>query len=56
MNFSFDISKTKAVLIGIGDYYHMSKIEPAYGNLEDFSDLLTDVNLIGLPKNNIYLI
>ncbi len=50
---SLDVKKTKALLVGVSDYKSLDPIIPALGNIEDLIELLTDAQLLGLPRENI---
>jgi hypothetical protein len=51
--FSFNLSKSKAILVGISDYEFLFKIPPAKNNVTDLAHLLCDKKIIGLPRENI---
>jgi hypothetical protein len=51
--FSFDITKTKAILIGVSDYSYLLKIPPALANVEDMANVLADKAILGLPEEQI---
>jgi len=55
-NFSIDIHKTKAILVGVSEYIHIPPIKPAIGNIEDFTKILIDENIFGLLPQNIHKI
>lgn len=50
---SFDLNKTKALLVGVGDYQNLPIIKPAIKNIEDLKNILLDKNIIGLSEKNI---
>lgn len=50
---SFDIHHSKALLIGIGDYEFLPKIEPAVNNIQDMAALLLNPAILGLEEKNI---
>src|SRR4051812_29264993 len=52
-NLSFHIQKTKAILVGVGNYSFLPKIGPALRNIDDVAGILADKNIIGLPEENI---
>ena len=52
-NLTLNLNKTKAILVGVGDYISLPKIQPAINNIDDITDLLVDKNILGLPPENI---
>jgi outer membrane protein OmpA-like peptidoglycan-associated protein len=51
---SINIERTKAILIGIGNYKHLPVVKPAaINNVTDFRSLLTDPMVLGLPESHI---
>ena len=53
LNLSFDLNKTKALLIGVSDYQSLRKIAPAINNVADLTSILSNERIIGLPEKNI---
>jgi tetratricopeptide (TPR) repeat protein len=56
MSLSFDVNKARAVLIGVSSFLDKASfydIPPIKNNLSDFSRLLSDNQLIGIPQSNI---
>lgn len=58
MKLSYEISHTKAVLIGTGIYEtnDFIPIEPVKGNLEDLKNLFLDEDIIGLSDQNVIVL
>lgn len=53
---SLDINRTKAILIGICNYKHMSPVEPAVKNIDDMVQALINSQILGVASENIFKI
>lgn len=57
MELSFDINKTKAILIGTSEFENFQEIPPIKNNLHDFKEILANENIIGISeKDNIFIL
>lgn len=57
MKLSFDINKTRAIIIANADYQQgFGEVKPAKGNFDGFLKILTDPSIIGLKEANIALL
>lgn len=55
--YSIDKNKTQVILIGNSEYENdFPAIPPVKGNLEDMYAILTDISLIGIPKENVTIL
>lgn len=54
MELSYNLQKTKAVLVGISEYRnYFTPIKPAKNNVASFKNILKDEEIFGLPEENI---
>lgn len=54
--FSFDLTTTHAILIGVEQYEYLDPVGPALTCVDDFQALLLDKKIVGLPANQITVI
>ena len=50
---SFDIERSKAILIGVSEFESFPKIAPAINNIDDIEALLINEGVLGLRKENV---
>ena len=53
---SFNVDKTKALIVGISEYIFLPKIDPVKQNTYDFANALINSSIIGLDESNIKII